>query len=32
MRNHKLLYTEIEKIYRVSTHILKIQIKMDTIM
>ena len=31
MRNLKLLYTEIEKLYRKLTHILKVQIKIDTI-
>ena len=31
MRNLKLLYTEIEKSYRILTHILKVQIKIDTI-
>ena len=29
MRNLKLLYTEIEKFYRILTHILKVQIKID---
>ncbi len=31
MRNLKLLYTEIEKFYCILTHILKVQINIDTI-